>query len=203
VITAPPNRILHVIQDTAVDPRHRHLGSTKAIRGRTDYFVTRGIPYDELVTERSAKGILRAVRGTRLQNYAAVIFEQTLSPAAVLWVSSTVPGVTRACDDVQRGAPPPLGYHPRRRSLPRDGELLTTARGQIATGHSLRPGSRLRSHHHSVGGGALLAQDCTEEEDPLCALVPAAGLPERSAPSRNEAAPLCLPDLHDPQSAAR
>lgn len=88
-----PGRVLHVLQDTAADARHRHLGSTKGIRCRTDYFMSRGVPFDELVTERSPDGVLRAVRQAPLDRYAAVVFEHSHSPVALRWVRRQAPGV--------------------------------------------------------------------------------------------------------------
>jgi len=84
-------RVLHVMQDTVMDPSQRHLGSTKGIRCRTDHFEARGIPFDELVTGTSSGEVLEAVRGATLHRYTAVVFEHTHSPAALKWVRRTVP----------------------------------------------------------------------------------------------------------------
>jgi glycosyltransferase involved in cell wall biosynthesis len=85
------DRVLHVFQDTVEDPRQRHLGSTKGIRCRTDYFRSRGLPFDELVIRPSQAAALRALRATPLHRYRAVVFEHTYAPAALAYVRRAAP----------------------------------------------------------------------------------------------------------------
>ncbi len=82
--TAKLRRILHVIPDTAVDPDEKYLGSTKDIRGRTEYFAARGIECDELVVPaRSDKFLLAQLRERDLDIYQAVLVEIPLYPASL------------------------------------------------------------------------------------------------------------------------
>ncbi len=87
------NRVLHVFPDSAVELRHAHLGSTKDIRGRTEYFESRALPYDELVTPRSYRGTLAMIQKVDLNAYAAVLFENTLSPTAIRFVRNRAPQI--------------------------------------------------------------------------------------------------------------
>ena len=88
-----PARVLHVFQNTVIDPGQRYLGSTKGIRCRTDYFQSRGISFDELVTENSERAVLAAVRGVQLSRYDAAVFEHTYAPAALAWVRRKAPSI--------------------------------------------------------------------------------------------------------------
>ena len=76
-------RVLHIFPDSVVDPSQRHLGSTKDIRGRTQYFRDRGLPYEELIHERSAESMAAAVDQVDLTPFGAVIVEFPLSGRAV------------------------------------------------------------------------------------------------------------------------
>ena len=84
-------RILHVFPDSVVEPGQQHLGSTKDIRGRSQYFAERRIEVTELQHERSALGMLRAVRQASLTEYDAIVVEYPLS--------------SRAAGAIRRGAP--------------------------------------------------------------------------------------------------
>lgn len=84
-------KVLHVFSDTAIDPQQFHLGSTKDIRGRTEYFKSRGIEFDELITPRSYKGIFDKIRTIEMKNYNVVLFEHTLSIGAIRFVRKKYP----------------------------------------------------------------------------------------------------------------
>jgi hypothetical protein len=74
-------KVLHIIKGSALDPQQFHLGSTKDIRCRTEYFNTRGIAYDELVSRRSYAGVsAEKLQAIELDQYKAVILEQASSP---------------------------------------------------------------------------------------------------------------------------
>lgn len=84
-------RILHVLPDTAADPKHLHLGSTKDIRGRTEYFKSRDLKFDELITRRSDDSVIAALGTVEISNYDTVIIETIISPAAIRYLRSRAP----------------------------------------------------------------------------------------------------------------
>ncbi len=86
-------RVLHVMQRFVVDPAQRYLGSTKTVRCRTEYFQTRGIPYEELTTDASPSGVFEAIRQAPLREFSAIVFEHAHSPSALRWVRRTAPDV--------------------------------------------------------------------------------------------------------------
>jgi glycosyltransferase involved in cell wall biosynthesis len=86
-----PARVLHLIHDSTVDPKQFHLGSTKGIRCRTEYFEARGIQYDEIPARRSANSVLLAVSQAPLERYGVVVFEHSQSPAAMRLVRRRAP----------------------------------------------------------------------------------------------------------------
>jgi hypothetical protein len=76
-------RVLHVFPDSVLDPTQTHLGSTKDIRGRTQYFAERGMTVDECVHERSARGMKRAIAALEAQPYDIIVVEFPLSGRAI------------------------------------------------------------------------------------------------------------------------
>lgn len=84
-------RVLHVFPDSVVEPGQEHLGSTKDIRGRTQFFFDRGLSFDELPHSRSARGMLRAVQGQDLSPYDMVVVEFPLSARATEALRSGAP----------------------------------------------------------------------------------------------------------------
>jgi hypothetical protein len=76
-------RVLHVFPDSVLDPTQTHLGSTKDIRGRTQYFAERGMAVDECVHERSAADMKRAVATVAAQPYDVIAVEFPLSGKAI------------------------------------------------------------------------------------------------------------------------
>lgn len=89
-------RILHVFQDTVLDPRYRFLGSTKDIRGRTEYFAARGWRYTEIVAQRRSDGhVLSQLRHLPLEEFGAAIFELALYPRSMAYLRRHAPHVVR------------------------------------------------------------------------------------------------------------
>jgi hypothetical protein len=76
-------RVLHVFPDSVRDPAQTHLGSTKDIRGRTQYFAERGMTVDECVHERSAADMKRAVAAVKARPYDVIVVEFPLSGKAI------------------------------------------------------------------------------------------------------------------------
>jgi hypothetical protein len=72
-------KVLHLVPDSAVDPLHLYLGSTKDTRGRTEYFRARGIAFDEVpVNGRSDAWLLQKLQDIDLSQYTAAILELTI-----------------------------------------------------------------------------------------------------------------------------
>lgn len=76
-------RVLHVFPDSVLEPGQAHLGSTKDIRGRTQYFADRGMIVDECAHERSAAGMRGAVSRVRPETYDLIVVEFPLSGWAI------------------------------------------------------------------------------------------------------------------------
>lgn len=76
-------RVLHVFPDSVLEPSQAHLGSTKDIRGRTQYFADRGMTVDECAHERSPSGMKRAVAAVHHAPYDIIVVEFPLSGMAI------------------------------------------------------------------------------------------------------------------------
>src|ERR1043165_2406147 len=88
-------RVLHVIPDIAVSPEHRLLGSTKDVRGRTEYFQTAGINYDELPVVRLDRSLRTALDRVALERYDVVFIELAQYPRSMKWLAKKVPDTVR------------------------------------------------------------------------------------------------------------
>lgn len=85
-------KVIHLVPDGVADPRHLYIGSTKDVRGRTEYFKARGIPFDEiLVKRRSDKWLLGRLQGMDLNQYTAAIFELTRYPTSLRFLRQHFP----------------------------------------------------------------------------------------------------------------
>jgi hypothetical protein len=85
-------KVIHLIPDSAVDPKHFHLGSTKDVRGRTEYFKARGVPFDEIpVSRRSDVWLLEKLQGMDLSQYTSAVFELTRYPASLRFLRQHSP----------------------------------------------------------------------------------------------------------------
>ncbi len=68
-------RILFIVPESVVDPALRFHGSTKDIRGRTEYFAERDLEVDELVTGRGETAVLEALYGKPLAEYGGIMLD--------------------------------------------------------------------------------------------------------------------------------
>ncbi len=88
------SKILHVVPDSLLVSRHAYLGSTKDIRGRTDYFKVRGLNYEELYVEkRSDPYLLSVLKGKDLSAYQSIFYELPLYPKSMAYVRQNYPNV--------------------------------------------------------------------------------------------------------------
>lgn len=86
------NRVLHVVPDSVANPIQFYLGSTKDIRGRTEYFQRRGIPFDEIQVEgRSDASLLTSIRKIDLNSYSVIFYETSLYPKTMDFVRRKYP----------------------------------------------------------------------------------------------------------------
>lgn len=85
-------RILHVLPDTAADPKQRFLGSTKDLRGRTEYFRERGMEVEELVVpRRKDSALLPMLKARDLSGFDAVFLELPIYPASMGYLRKAHP----------------------------------------------------------------------------------------------------------------
>lgn len=85
--------MLHVVTDNAQDPSQRDLGSTKDIRGRTQYFSTRGMPVIEVAHGRSRAAFSDALRDVDPRLFSDIFVEFPLSWRALRALKDTAPDV--------------------------------------------------------------------------------------------------------------
>ncbi len=87
-------KILHVVPDSVAVQNNIYLGSTKDIRGRTEYFLARAIPFEELlVKSRSDQYLLEKLKAIDLEQYYAIIFDLALYPKAMKYVRTSFPNI--------------------------------------------------------------------------------------------------------------
>jgi hypothetical protein len=85
-------RVIHIIPDSVVNLQYLFLGSTKDIRGRTEYFKERGIPFDEIVVKaRSDRWLLKRLQGMDLSQYTRIFFEYPIYPASLRFLRKHFP----------------------------------------------------------------------------------------------------------------
>ena len=85
-------KLLHVFFSSVVNPRHRFLGTTKDIRGRTQYFEERGIDYEELILKvRKEKYFLRGLERISPEEFDVALIEGTYFPETVLFLRKNYP----------------------------------------------------------------------------------------------------------------
>jgi glycosyltransferase involved in cell wall biosynthesis len=96
----PSNRrhpcVLHIVPESVENPQHLYLGTTKDIRGRTEYFQTRDIPFDELVVKkqkRNDRDLVRQLSKMSLDRYTAAIFEMPRYPASLRFLRLNFPHI--------------------------------------------------------------------------------------------------------------
>jgi len=85
-------KVLHVFFSSVVNPQHRFLGTTKDIRGRTEYFLKRMIDYQELILKiRKEKYFRRGLQEIDLKKFDAVLIEGAYYPGSVRYLKTNYP----------------------------------------------------------------------------------------------------------------
>ena len=87
-------RVLHVFKDIVKDPQQVYLGSTKDIRGRTEFLTTAGIEYDELAINQDNApdaAVLAAFTDMPIDKYETVIFEHSIFPKSIQYLNANCP----------------------------------------------------------------------------------------------------------------
>jgi hypothetical protein len=88
-------KLLHVIKNTVTNPIHKYLGSTKDIRGRTQYFENRKVEYDEIYFEgRKAvldRKLLKKIKTIDLSSYEAVFCEYPIYVRSLFYLRRNYP----------------------------------------------------------------------------------------------------------------
>lgn len=84
-------RVLHVVVDSVQDPSQRDLGSTKDVRGRTQYFSARGIPVVEVAHGRSRRAFNAVLRDVDPQQFSDLFVEFPLDWRAFKAIKETAP----------------------------------------------------------------------------------------------------------------
>ncbi len=85
-------KILHVFFGSVENPVHKFLGTTKDIRGRTQYFRERSLDYEELILSvRKEKFLFRALEELDLSRFGTVFIEGTYYPRSVAYLRREYP----------------------------------------------------------------------------------------------------------------
>lgn len=84
--------ILHIVPDSAKNPRFKYLGSTKDVQARAEYFLQRGLTCDQLPVVRTDAQMIAALDGVELSRYQVILLD----------VPGSFPDVCRA---IRRRAP--------------------------------------------------------------------------------------------------
>lgn len=87
-------KILHVVPDSINRPTNFYLGSTKDIKGRTEYLQSKGIKYDELlVPKRLDSLLLELIQNIDLTAYDTIFFELALYPKTMAYLREKYPHI--------------------------------------------------------------------------------------------------------------
>lgn len=87
-------KVLHILPDTAGDPRQKYLGSTKDLRGRSEYFRARGMEVEELVVPKRKDRVLSAIlKAKDLSSFHAVFIELPIYPGTISWLRKRHPSM--------------------------------------------------------------------------------------------------------------
>ena len=87
-------KILHVVPESLLVPRHAYLGSTKDIRGRSEYFQARGLEYEELfVKDRSDQWLKAHLKEKDLSTYTSIFYELPIYPHSMAYVRRNCSGL--------------------------------------------------------------------------------------------------------------
>ena len=87
-------RALHVFFSSVNEPQHKFLGTTKDIRGRTQYFKRRGVEYQELILKvREEKYFLNGLKQVDLRQFDVAMIEGTYFPRSLAAIKKVNPGL--------------------------------------------------------------------------------------------------------------
>jgi len=85
-------KVLHVLPDSAIDPKQRFLGSTKDLRGRTEYFKARGFSSEEIVVPRRKDSELKRLLAEKdLSEFQVIFIELPIYPATIRYLRQNHP----------------------------------------------------------------------------------------------------------------
>lgn len=85
---------MHVVPDSVHAPKEFYLGSTKDIRGRTDYFKSRGLDYQEVIApQRSDARLLGIMSGMDYSGVDGIIFEFPVYPRTIKHIKANNPEI--------------------------------------------------------------------------------------------------------------
>src|SRR5262249_4108948 len=88
--------LLHVVPDSVENARKPFHGSTKDVRGRTEYFETRGIAYREyLSANRSDSELSAYLQSSDLADCNAVLFEYETYVESLRYLREAHPQILR------------------------------------------------------------------------------------------------------------
>ena len=88
--------VLHVVPDSVLNTRKALVGSTKDVRGRTEYFQTRGVEYREYVSlERSDARLAADLRAADLSGCGAVFIEYETYIESLRYLRDAHPHIVR------------------------------------------------------------------------------------------------------------
>ena len=85
-------KILHVLPDSAIDPVQKFLGSTKDLRGRTEYFRARGFGSEEIVVpHRKDSELKRLLKSKDISAFQAIFVELPIYPSTLRYLRHSHP----------------------------------------------------------------------------------------------------------------
>ena len=87
-------KVLHVFKENLLKPKHSFLGSTKDVRGRTEYFMDRKILFEEITCPHDAdRAVLEELKKRDLSGYQAIIFENLIYPRSLNYLKKNFPQI--------------------------------------------------------------------------------------------------------------
>lgn len=91
------HKVLHIFNRTVLSSDYYHMGSTRDIRGRFEYFRERGIHSDQLVLKSRSDGVLYErltnMEKDKLSDYHAIIFEYPRYPKSIKYLRNAYPEI--------------------------------------------------------------------------------------------------------------
>ena len=87
-------KFLHVVPDSIQAPEQFYLGSTKDIRGRTDYFASRGLDFEEVIApRRSDDRLVDIISGMDVSQVSGIVFEYPIYPKTLRLITKVNPSI--------------------------------------------------------------------------------------------------------------